>query len=735
MAKQEAKQRIERLRKEIEYHRYLYHVLDQDTISDSARDSLMHELVKLETEFPDLVTPDSPSQRVAGTVLEKFQKVPHARPMLSLSDAFSFEEVSEWEVRIKKYAEKEFGFTGIFDYYAEIKMDGLAVSLEYENGRLVRASTRGDGKVGEDVTENIKTIQGIPLTITKDSIETCSSSLIEKRLQKVPNFSFRIPNKPQIQNFKFQTSHELQTSSLMLQDLKSVVETLSRGSFEVRGEVYMTKKAFANLNKTLTNGESYANPRNVAAGAIRQLDSSIAASRNLSFFAYDLFLNDIEIPTHEQAHFLASLLGFPVNPLNRFCETTDEVRLFQDEIGKRREKLPYETDGIVVNVNNSEVFRGLGVIGKTPRGALAFKWAGVQATTRVEDIFVQVGRQGTLTPVAKLSPVNVAGVTVSRATLHNMDEIERLGVRMGDTVIIERAGDVIPHVVSVLANLRTGKEKRFRMPELCPWCGSRVRKSEDEVAYYCSNNNCFAVERERFYHFISRKAFNIDKLGPKIIDRFLEEKLIIDIPDIFVLKKENIEVLERFGEKSADNLIESIQKAKRISLSRFIYALGIRHVGEENALLLAKRIENQESRIKNKDFLTPLSSLSPEGLQQIDGVGDIVARSIYDYFHDKKNIKMIEKLFENGVEIEQTRHETRDTRLAGMIFVITGTLPNLSREEAKALIRKHGGKIVENVSKNIDYVLVGENPGSKFENARKLNIPTISEEELKKMVE
>ncbi len=729
MTKQEARVRIEKLRKEIEHHRYLYHVLDADTISDSARDSLMHELVKLETEFPDLVTPDSPSQRVAGTVLEKFRKVPHARRMLSLNDAFSFEEVQEWEERIKKFGQKEFGLFGAFDYYAEIKMDGLAVSLEYERGRFVRGSTRGDGKVGEDVTENLKTIQGIPLAIVYENVIQWFDS------NREPAEQFFRRQTPPTQRRGRTVAVSKIVSGFSQSELKEIAKRLVAGSFEIRGEVYMTKKSFEKLNSELREDERFANPRNAAAGSIRQLDSRIAASRKLSFFSYDLFADGLDIATHEEAHLLAFALGFPVNPLNRYCRSLEEVKAFQEEIGKQREKLDYETDGVVVNVNNVDMFRKLGVVGKTPRGSLAFKWAGVQAVTRVEDIFVQVGRQGTLTPVAKLSPVNVAGVTVSRATLHNMDEIERLDIRIGDTVIVERAGDVIPHVVSVLPNLRTGKEQRFQMPQRCPFCSSQIKRNDGEVAYYCVNKDCFAVERERFYHFVSRKAFNIDKLGPKIIDRLLEEKLITSIPDIFDLKKEDISVLERFGEKSARNLIQSIENAKKISLPRFIYSLGIRHVGEETALLLSQQITYHVSRITYHALIRFVTSQTLDTWTAIDGIGDIVAQSVYDYFHDKKNTRMIEKLFENGVVIESSYPlPTTHYPLSGKTFVITGTLPTLSRDEAKELIRNHGGKVVESVSKNTDYVLVGENAGSKLENAKMFGVTTISEEELEKMI-
>jgi len=728
MTKHEARIRIEKLRKEIEYHRYLYHVLDQDTISDSARDSLMHELVRLEAEFPDLVTEDSPSQRVAGNVLEKFVKVPHVRPMLSLNDAFSIEEVREWEARIRKFAQKEFGFTGAFDYYAEIKIDGLAVSLEYEKGRLVRASTRGDGKIGEDVTENIKTIQEIPLVIDEETVASVianGSSFwkeVSKRSAAVSASDIR--------------KNEIAAQSIAI---------IKSGSLEIRGEVYMTKKAFMMLNKTVPSGEAYANPRNAAAGAVRQLDSTIAASRNLSFFAYDLFCDAIEIKTHEDAHILAFALGFPVNPLNRCCRSLEEVERFQEEIGKRRGELDYETDGIVVNVNNAELFQKLGVVGKTPRGAVAFKWAGAQVTTVVQDIVVQVGRQGTLTPVAHLNPVNVAGVTVSRATLHNMDEIDRLDVRIGDTVIIERAGDVIPRVVKVLPNLRSGKEKRFVVPETCPFCGSKIVRKDGEVAYYCSNKQCYAVEREKLYHFVSRKAFNIDTCGPKIIDRCLEEKLITEIPDIFALKKEDISGLERFGEKSADTLIRSIQRSKIVSLPRFIYALGIRHVGEESAFLLAQHIlchvprqrksKAGASRIAHHALMQFLASQTIEHWMEIDGIGPVVAESIYEYFHDKKNITMIGKLFQNGVVIEASEPQATSHTLQGKTFVITGTLPTLLREEARELIRDNGGKVVESVSKNTDFVVVGENPGSKYEIAKRLGVKMISESELKSMVQ
>ncbi|MBI4407583.1 MAG: NAD-dependent DNA ligase LigA, partial [Candidatus Kerfeldbacteria bacterium] len=493
-----AKQRIAQLKQTIDHHRYLYHVLDKQEISEAALDSLKHELAQLEEQFPQLVTTDSPTQRVGGKPLPGFKKVKHSRGMLSLNDVFSAKELQEWEQRVRKLA------PGKPQYYAEIKMDGLAVNLRYEAGIFVQGATRGDGKVGEDVTENLKTIESIPLRL--------------------------------------------------LGDYPAVVE--------VRGEVYMTKQHFEQLNQREDN--KYANPRNVSAGSIRQLDPKMTASRKLSFMAYDC-VTDLGLQYHSEIHQWLQDHGFPSNPHNKICRSLAEVETYHADIMKRRAKLPYWTDGVVVNIDDLELFKTLGVIGKAPRGSVAYKFPAEQATTIVEDIQVQVGRTGALTPVAHLKPVFVAGTTVSRATLHNDDEIKRLDVRIGDTAIIEKAGDIIPDVVKVLPELRSKSSKAYLFPKKCPACGSAVERRAGEVAYYCPNPNCFAQERERFYHFVSKTGFDIRGLGPKIIDQLMDEGLIHEYADLFKLTAGDLEPLERFAEKKASNIVADIHARRQIT--------------------------------------------------------------------------------------------------------------------------------------------------------------------------
>lgn len=659
MNKSQAKQRIEKLKKEIDHARYLYHVLDKQEMSDAALDSLKHELALLEQEFPDLVTPDSPTQRVAGQPLDKFVKVTHSKRMLSLVDCFSLEEIQDWEKRIKKIAPND-----KFDFYAEVKMDGLAVNLLYENGIFMQGSTRGDGAIGEDVTLNLKTINSIPLKLNEP-----------------------FPKK-----------------------------------VEVRGEVYMTKKNFELLNKN--GAEKFANPRNAAAGSIRQLDAKVAAKRKLDFMAYDI-ATDLNIKTHQEVHEFLVRLGFKSNQHNQYCENIAEVQKFYEKIGKLRKNFPYWSDGTVINVNNLKLFDKLGIVGKAPRGAIAYKYPAEQATTIVEDIQVQVGRTGALTPVAHLKPVQVAGSTVSRATLHNEDEIKRLDVRIGDTVIVQKAGDIIPDILQVLKNLRPKNAKNFIFPKKCPACGSPVIRRPNEAAYYCTNKKCFAQERERLYHFVSKKAFDIEDLGPKIIDQLMEENLVANAADIFHLRKSDLLPLERFAEKSADNLISAINKAKHITLSRFIYALGIRHIGEETAIDLAKHFGSLEK----------IQKAGLEELNNIHEIGDVMAQSIYEFFHDQKNKELIKDLLNSGVHISRdVIHHASNTAINNKTFVLTGALTTMTRDDAKDKIRNAGGNISSTVSSKTDYVLAGSEPGSKYAKAKKLGVNIISEKEFLNML-
>jgi len=657
MDKVQAKQRIDKLKKEINHHRYLYHVLDKQEISDAALDSLKHELAQIEQQFPVLITPDSPTQRVAGQPLAKFQKIIHTKRMLSLVDCFSLAELEDWEKRVNKIAPHE-----KFDYYAEVKMDGLAVNLLYEKGIFIQGATRGDGAIGEDVTLNLKTINSIPLKLNGP-------------------YPVRI---------------------------------------EIRGEVYMTKKNFEMLNKN--SMEKFANPRNAAAGSIRQLNPQVVSQRKLDFMAYDI-ATDLNLKTHEQVHEELVKLGFKSNQHNLYCQNIDAVQKFYENIGKLRKNFPYWSDGTVININNLALFNKLGVVGKAPRGAVAYKYPAEQATTIVEDIQVQVGRTGALTPVAHLTPVVVAGSTVSRATLHNEDEIKRLDVRIGDTVIVQKAGDVIPDIVQVLITLRSAKAKIYIFPKKCPACGSPVVRKAGEAAHYCTNKKCFAQEKEKLYHFVSKKAFDIVHLGPKVIDQLMIAGLVTTPADIFKIKKTDLEPLERFADKSADNLIAAIDYAKKISLSRFIYALGIRHIGEETAIELARHFGS----------LAKIQQATLEELNNIHEIGDVMAESCYDYFQNKKNQGLIKALINAGVDIRRdaiNRVSTQNKKISGKTFVLTGTLETLTRDQAKEKIRVCGGKILSSVSKKTDYILAGSDPGSKLAKAKKIGVKVLTEAEL-----
>ena len=683
MTKEEAKKRIEKLREAIDRYRYAYHVENKSLISDEALDSLKKELFDLEQKYPDLITLDSPTQRVAGKPLPEFEKVRHETPMTSLNDAFSEEDVKDWLTRLENF----FGRKVKQEFYCELKIDGLAIELIYKNGVLIQGSTRGDGLIGENVTNNLKTVEAIPL-------------------------------KSQISNLK---------SSV--QGGSASGGQISR--LTVRGEVFLTKKEFERINKELAKaGEKvYANPRNLAAGTIRQLDPKITAARKMDSFQYAI-VSDMGQIKHSEEHEILHKLGFKTNPNNKIAKSLEEVIEFRNYWESHRDKLPYEIDGIVVILNDNKDFRTAGIIGKAPRAAIAYKFAAKEAATIIKDIKVQVGRTGALTPVAELNPVQVGGITISHATLHNFDEIKRLGLKIGDTVIVSRAGDVIPKITEVLKEMRTGKEKEFHMPRVCPVDDSKV--VQDGVILRCSNKACGARLRESLYHFVSRAAFNIEGLGPKIIDRFLDEGLIADAADIFTLEKGDIEILERFGEKSAENLVTEIGEKKKITLPRFIFSLGILHVGEETANLLAQTISNLKSQISNPiDSVKTFENLSLERLQQIRDIGPKVAQSIYDWFRDKRNEKFLEKLDKVGVQILASHISHLASKLKGLSFVLTGTLESMSREEAKEKIRALGGDVSESVSKKTSYVVFGKEPGSKLEKAKKLGVKALNESEFK----
>ncbi len=672
MNEQDAKQRIEKLKKLISHHRYLYHVLNQQKISENALDSLKKELFDLEQQFPKFITPDSPTQRVAGKPLEKFEKVYHYQPMLSLNDAFSEKDIKDWLERISKLLSpneiKQIAF------FCELKIDGLAVELIYQNSILKTGSTRGDGLVGENVTQNLKTIEAIPLK---------------------------------------------------LKDRRGAVPLV------VRGEVFISKKEFEKVNQKQKRAglPTYANPRNLAAGSIRQLDPKITASRCLDFFAYDLDFvseNAFNPESHQEKHQILKTLGFKTNPHTKYCRDLKEVFRFYKHCQELREKIPYEIDGIVILVNPNKIFEKLGVVGKANRGSIAFKFALKQATTKVIDIRVQVGRTGALTPVAYLKPIKISGATITRATLHNEDEIKRLGLKINDTVIVGRAGDVIPDIIKVLPELRTGEEKEFKMPSQCPICRSEIKKSAQGKIFFCQNPGCFAKQKRYFEHFVSRAGFDISGLGAKIIAKLIENGIVSDPTDLFELKQEDLTSLEGIAEKSAKNLIKAIQEKKEISFSRFIYCLGIPNVGEKTAKDLAQHFKDLQN----------LRQASFEKLEKLMDIGPIIAKSIHSWFREKNNLEFLMKLKKNGVKIIPHKSKKEDgQKLRGKIFVLTGSLKSMTREQAKEKIRELAGEVSESISSKTDFLVVGKEPGLiKIEKAKLLNIKTINEQHFLEMI-
>jgi DNA ligase (NAD+) len=686
MTKQEAKDRIAKLAKLINRYRYAYHVLDKPEISDEALDSLKKELFDLEALHPEFIAPDSPTQRVAGKPLPKFTKYEHRAPMISFNDAFSTQDMGDWLERAKKLlSESEISR---LDFFCEPKLDGLAIELVYKNGVLETGATRGDGRIGEDVTQNLKTIEAIPLSLH-------AADEIAKGLRDA--------------------------------GLAAMAESIDKkgiGEVIVRGEVVITKREFLQINERQAEAglPQFANPRNLAAGSIRQLDPKVTASRHLDSNCYSL-ISDHGQKTHAQEHKFLEIAGFKTNnKFSKYCKTIGDVFEFHEYWYKNRQNLPYEIDGIVVVINDDAIFNKLGVVGKAPRGAIAYKFPLKQATTIVEDILVQVGRTGALTPVAVLKPVEVGGVMISRATLHNEDEIRRLGLKVGDTVVVGRAGDVIPDIMKVLPELRTGKERDFEMPKTCPICGGKITKKEGEVVARCANLECFAIQEKNLDHFVSRAAFNIDGLGPKIIEHLLDVGLIRDAADIFQLKEGDLVPLERFAEKSAKNLVEAINSKKKITLPRFIYALGIRNVGEQTSRALSDNFGRWQKIV----------AASLEELQSVADIGPVVAESIYRWVVSRKNIKLTDKLFDAGVVIDP--YQRTDGKLAGKVFVVTGTLETLSRQEAKDRIRDLGGAAVESVSKNTDYLVAGANPGSKYAKAEKLGVKIVGEKDFLKFI-
>jgi len=682
MNKQQTKQRIKKLKELINHHRYLYHVLDEQEISDSAFDSLKHELYILEQQHPEFITSDSPTQRVGGEALKEFKKIEHKIPMLSIEDVFSEKELGDWENYLKRLAPEL-----QFEYFAELKIDGFAVALIYNKGLFVSGATRGNGKIGEDVTQNLKTIDSIPL---------------ELHLHK-------------------ELSPELRHIEKRLKDL------ILRGKIEIRGEVYMDKAEFNKFNQSRikNNLPAFSNPRNLAAGSIRQLDPKLAASRPLKFLAYDL-ITDTGQAKHSEEHQILPALGFKTDP-GKICKNPSEIFVFWQEINKKRDNLPFQIDGVVIGINNNALFQKLGVAGKSPRAIRAFKFSPKQATTKVLDIKVQVGRTGAITPVAILEPVQVAGVTITRATLHNEDEMKKLGIKIGDTVIVERAGDVIPAISRALSELRSGGEKNFIFPKNCPVCETKLIKPKGEVIWRCPNSGCQARKRENFYHFVSKKAFNIEGLGPKIIDQLIDEDLISQPFEIFQLKEGDLVPLERFAEKKAENIIKAVEESKEINLDRFIYSLGIRHVGEETAVDLA----NYSGSIDR------LKKFPKEELEKIPNIGGKVSESIHNWFQSKRNQKYIEDFNGVGVKIinpASNKSLAERQKFKDKIFVLTGSLKKMTRVQVKEKIRLLGGDISNSISNRTDYLVLGENPGSKLEKARELGVKIIEEKEFLEML-
>ncbi len=665
MVTEALKKRVEKLREEIEYHNFRYYVLDQPEISDAQYDRLLRELEKIEDRYPELRSPNSPTQRVGAPPVEAFEIVQHSIPMLSLANAFDESEAREFDKRVKKFL----GSTAEITYVTEPKLDGLAVELLYERGHLVVGSTRGDGVNGENITQNLRTIKTLPLQLIRKEIP------VPERL-------------------------------------------------EVRGEVIMQLERFKELNRKREEmGEPlFANPRNAAAGSVRQLDPKITRERPLEIYCYGLGeIRGHTFKTHWEILQTFPKWGLRINPHIRKCENMDAVLEYYHEINEKRETLPYEIDGVVIKVNRLDLQVRLGEISRSPRWALAFKFQPKQETTRIVDIIVQVGRTGALTPVAVMEPVKVGGVEVSRATLHNQDEIDKKDVRIGDTIIIQRAGDVIPEVVQVITSKRTGAEKKFRMPSKCPVCGAEVIR--EEVIHRCIGLDCPAQLKGRIKHFASKGAMDIEGLGVKLTDQLVNKGLIKDVADIYYIKKEELITLERMADKSAQNIIDAIEKSKTKPLSKFLYALGIRHVGETTAEDLARHFPGLD------DFF----HLSEEDLMEVEGIGPEIAASVHQFFRDKKNKESIELLKKAGLKVIEPKAKEKG-KLADKTFVFTGTLKTFARDEARNLVESQGGMTASSVSKKVDFVVVGEDPGSKFDKAKELGIKTLTEEEFKKMI-
>ena len=665
MNQAQAKDRIEKLKTLINDYRYHYHVLDESTMSEAAADSLKHELSELEDKFPDLVTGDSPTQRVAGQISNAFQSAAHSSRMLSLNDVFNEDELVAWQKRVVKFL----NIDKKFEVFADLKMDGLACALRYRDGQLYMGLTRGDGLMGEDITVNVRTIESVPLTLR----------------QNVP------------------------------------------GEVEVRGEIVMYRADFdaLNIERQKAGLALFANPRNTAAGAVRQLDPKLVAERKLQFHAYDIAVYPEALETNDKVYKKLRDLGFRASiNAGKFINVKSLVK-FIDEWDKKREELPYNTDGAVVKLNDRGLYTRGGIVGKAPRGAVAFKYPAEQSTTKVKDIFVSIGRTGAATPVAILEPVVVAGSTVQMATLHNQGEVERKDIRIGDTVIIQKAGDIIPEIIRPLTELRSGNEKRFYMPENCPECGQALKKQKaDEAVWRCINTKCPARVSNQIQHFASKGALDIEGLGEKNVEALLESGLINNTAGLYALTKDQILGLDRFAEKSADNLINAVAAKKTPPLHKFVFALGIRHVGAQTAVDLSQKFKNLDN----------IGTATYEQLREVEGVGEVVAESIIAWFAEEENIDLLAGFRSLGVWPEIVKQSVANSKLNGQKFAITGSLQHGSREEMAEKIRANGGIFQSSVGKDTDYLVVGENVGAnKLEKATKLGTKIISENELQEI--
>jgi DNA ligase (NAD+) len=669
-ADKDAEKRIDSLRNKIRHHEYLYYVLDQPEISDQDFDKLMQHLKDLETEHPGLVTPDSPTQRVGGKPREGFVKVRHSSPMLSLDNTYNEEELRGWERRVHELSGRK-----DVDYVCELKLDGMSLALVYEDGKLARGVTRGDGTTGEDVTLNVRTVRSVPLSIPKDKL---------KKADIPPDF-------------------------------------------EVRGELLMPTASFMKINteREKEGLPTFANPRNFTAGTVRQLDANITAARRLDYFPYILLVNGrTYFDRHSKTLSALDTAGFKVNTNRKLVHSMEEVWQFIQTWEGKRDSLPYEIDGIVVKVDRTALQDELGFTGKAPRWAIAYKYAARAGITKLEDIRVQVGRTGKLTPVAVLAPVSIGGTTVRNATLHNMDEIERLGVKIGDYVQVERGGDVIPKVAKVIDDKDHPRgTKEFQMPEKCPVCGTKVVRTEGEVDYRCVNANCPAKLLGTILHFASRGVMNIDGMGEALVNQLIEKGLVKNVADIYDLTKKDLLSLERFADKSAQNILDEIERSKQLPLERVIYGLGIRMVGERTAQFLAEHFGSMEA----------LATASVEELQNVNEVGPRIADSIAEFFGNPANRKLVERLGKAGLAFKGQKKE-RGTKLAGKKFVLTGTLAKYTRDEAKKMIEDAGGRVSGSVSKKTDYVVAGADAGSKLDKAKDLGVAVIDEKEMEKLV-